>query len=90
MVRRRDNMPESKRKTHTSTAVKARYNKKTYKNYNLNFRIDDDSDIIAAIENEKASGASTTEAFRRLLRKVLQFNSLEVLLVANKSQQSKD
>lgn len=64
-------MPENKRKTHTSTEVKARYNKKTYKNYNLNLRIDNDSDIIAAIENEKASGASTTEAFRRLLRKVL-------------------
>lgn len=62
-------MPENKRKTHTSTEVKARYNKKTYKNYNLNFRIDDDSDIIVAIEKEKASGASTTEAFRRLLRK---------------------
>lgn len=64
-------MPEKKRKTHTSTAVKARYNKKTYKNYNINFRLDEDDDIISAVEKEKESGASTTEAFRQLLRKAI-------------------
>ncbi len=60
---------ETKRKTHTSTAVKAKYNKKTYKNYNVNLRINDDADIIAMIENEKASGLNTTDAFRKLIRK---------------------
>lgn len=58
-----------KRKTHTSTEVKARYNKKTYKNYNVNLRMKEDADIIQMIEREKELGASTTEAFRKLLRK---------------------
>lgn len=60
---------KKKRKTYTSTEVKARYNKKTYKNYNVNFRVNEDADIIQKIEKEKESGASTTEAFRKLLRK---------------------
>lgn len=59
-----------KRKTHTSTEVKAKYNKKTYKNYNVNLRIKEDADIIQKIEIEKEKGASTTEAFRNLIRKV--------------------
>lgn len=33
-----DRADKRKRKTRTSTEVKARYNKKTYKNYNVNLR----------------------------------------------------
>ena len=58
-----------KRKTYTSSEVKLRYNKKTYKNYNVNLRIVEDSEIIKLIEDEKAKGISTTEAFRNLLKK---------------------
>lgn len=59
-----------KRKTHTSNEVKLRYNKKTYKNYNVNLRVVEDSEIIKLIEDEKAKGIGTTEAFRNLLKKV--------------------
>lgn len=62
---------ENKRKTFTSTQVKTRYNKKTYKNYNVNLRVVEDDEIIKMIEEEKANGSSTTEAFRNLLRKLL-------------------
>lgn len=41
-----------KRKTHTSNEVKLRYNKKTYKNYNVNLRVVEDSEIIKLIEDE--------------------------------------
>ncbi len=64
-------MPENekrKRKTHTSSEVKRRYNKKTYKNYNVNFRYKEDEDIIKLIENEKEKGLSTTEIFRKYVR----------------------
>lgn len=60
---------KGERKTHTSTKVKSRYNKKTYKNYNINFRVIEDVDIIKLIEDEKKKGVSTTEAFRNLLKK---------------------
>lgn len=62
-------MAETKRKTFTSTAVKARYNKKAYKRYSVSLRIKEDADLIELIEKEQAAGASTTEAFRNLLRK---------------------
>lgn len=58
-----------KRKTFTSTEVKARYNKKTYKRYSVNLRIEEDADLIELIEKEQSAGVSTTEAFRKLLRK---------------------
>ena len=60
-----------KRKTHTSNEVKLRYNKKTYKSYNVNFRVNEDADIIRLIEEEKERGISTTEAFRNLLKSLL-------------------
>ena len=47
-----------------------RYNKKTYKNYNVNLRVVEDAEIIKLIEDEKAKGANTTEAFRNLLKKI--------------------
>ena len=58
---------KNKRQTHTSTAVKSKYNKKTYKNYNINFRIVDDAEIIALIEGEKSKGFGTTEAIKNLI-----------------------
>ena len=66
-------MPKAvpKRKTHTSNEVKLRYNKKTYKNYNVNFRVNEDAEIIKLIEQEKDNGFSTTEAFRNLLKSLL-------------------
>lgn len=58
-----------KRKTHTSSAVKARYNKKTYKSYNINLRIKEDAELIDIIERGKQSGLSPTETIRKILRK---------------------
>lgn len=60
---------QKKRKTTTSSEVKARYNKKTYVSYLVNFRKDSDQDIIDMVESEKQAGLSTTDAFRKLLRK---------------------
>lgn len=56
-----------KRKTTTSSAVKKRYNDKTYKAYTVTLRKVEDADLIARIEAEKAKGFQTTEAFKRLL-----------------------
>lgn len=58
---------QNKRKTHTSTQVKARYNKKTYKNYNCNFRIIEDAKVIELIEGEKLKGFSTSIAIKNLI-----------------------
>lgn len=60
---------QKKRKTTTSSEVKARYNKKTYVSYLVNFRKVSDQDIIDMVESEKQAGLSTTDAFRKLLRK---------------------
>ena len=59
-----------KRKTHTSSAVKARYNKKTYKQYGLTLRKVEDAAIIEKIEAEKAKGFTTSEAIKRLINNV--------------------
>ena len=63
-----ENQEKPKRKTHTSTEVKKRYNDKTYKSYSLNLRKLEDADLIARIEAEKAKGFGTTEAIKRLLK----------------------
>lgn len=60
---------QKKRKTTTSSEVKARYNKKTYVQYTASFRKDEDEDLINLIEKERGSGLSTTDVFRKLLRK---------------------
>ncbi len=57
-----------KRKTHTSTEVTQRYQKKTYKKYGVAFRKIEDADCIEAIENEISKGYTTSEAFKRLIR----------------------
>ena len=64
-----NNSTTKKRKTFTSTEVKQRYNKKTYKNYNVNFRYTEDAELIRLVEAEKSKGCSTSEAFRNLILK---------------------
>lgn len=59
---------KTKRKTVTSNEVKKRYNDKTYIPYSVKFRKIEDADIIKLIEDEKAKGFTTTEAFRNLLK----------------------
>lgn len=57
-----------KRKTYTSSAVKKRYNDKTYIRYGLALRKDEDVDVIEMIEAEKAKGYQTSEAIKNLIR----------------------
>lgn len=57
-----------KRKTHTSTEVKQRYNKKTYDRITFSLRKTEDADIIDRIEAEKAKGHSTNTAIKNLIR----------------------
>lgn len=56
-----------KRKTHTSSEVKARYNAKTYQQYGLKLRKVEDAATIEKIEAEKAKGYTTSEAIKRLI-----------------------
>jgi hypothetical protein len=63
-----DDTTETKRKTHTSSEVKKRYIDKTYTRYTLNLRKVEDADLIIRIEKEKASGLSTTEAIKKLIK----------------------
>lgn len=59
-----------KRKTRTSTEVKARWNAKTYKQYTVSFRKDTDADVIERIEAEREKGLSASEAIKNLIRGV--------------------
>lgn len=61
--------PAPKRKTFTSSAVKARYNAKTYKQYAFSLRLDSDSELIAEIEKAKEQGISPTDFVRNLYLK---------------------
>lgn len=58
-----------KRKTHTSSEVKARYNAKTYKQYTFSLRKVEDAAMIEKIEAERAKGYSTSEAIKNLINK---------------------
>lgn len=58
-----------KRKTKTSSAVKARYNAKAYQQYTVSFKRIEDADIIEQIEAERAQGLSASEAIKKLIRK---------------------
>ena len=60
-----------KRKTKTSSEVKARFNAKTYKSYTLNFRKDTDADIIEAVQKLNEQGLNNREAFAALIRQGL-------------------
>lgn len=57
------------RKTTTSTEVKNRWNAKTYKRYQVQFRKDDDADLIAWIDANKEH-YGTTELFRLGIEKI--------------------
>ena len=55
-----------KRKTTTSTEVKERWKKKTYKRYQVSLRKEEDAELIDFIENNKDK-IGTTELFRTAL-----------------------
>lgn len=56
-----------KRKTHTSTAVKSRYNAKSYSRYLFTLRNADDAELIAAIEAERSEGMSDSALIKAIL-----------------------
>lgn len=56
-----------RRKTHTSSEVKKRYNDKAYKAYTFHLRKDEDMELIEKIEAEKAKGLSTADIIRKFL-----------------------
>ena len=60
---------QTKRKTHTSSEVKKRYNDKTYTRFQISLRKDEDAELIAYIEQAKQNGESVTEAIRKLYKK---------------------
>lgn len=59
--------PEKKRKTHTSTAVKARYNAKTYRQFSFTLRNIEDAALIADIEAFRAEGMSDSALIKAIL-----------------------
>mgnify|MGYP004655433893 CR=1 FL=1 len=61
---------QEKKKTHTSTAVKARYNKKTYQQYTVSFRKKEDADCIEYIETQRSKGYTTAEIFKYAIRNI--------------------
>lgn len=63
-----ENQEKPKRKTHTSTDVKRRYNEKVYAQYTISIRKSEDPEIVEAIEAAKSAGISANEAVKQLLR----------------------
>lgn len=61
-------MPETKRKTTTSTAVKRRYNDKTYKRFFADIRIEDYDEIDAFIQSKGWSKAKFIKTAYELLK----------------------
>ena len=59
-----------KRKTHTSSAVKMRYNAKTYRKFTLTLRMDNPEDavLIDAIDRHIVNGRSQSEAIKAIMR----------------------
>lgn len=64
-----ENESKTKRKTVTSSAVKQRYNKKTYVQYAIKLRKIEDKEIIDLIENEKSKGFGITDAIKNLIKR---------------------
>lgn len=60
-----------KRKTHTSTAVKARYDKKTYKKYTFSLRLVNDAELIKAVEALREPEESDSALIKKILYKLL-------------------
>ena len=61
----------AKRKTTTSSEVKARWNAKTYKAYHVYLRKEEDAALIDYVESQKQA-KGTTEIFREALEKFLE------------------
>lgn len=61
-------MPETKRKTTTSTAVKQRYIDKTYTQFNCRLRNDEAAEIIEFIESKGWSKAEFIKAAYAVLK----------------------
>ena len=61
-------MPETKRKTTTSTASKRKYNKKTYKRFFADIRIEDYDEIDAFIQLKGCSKAKFVKAAYELMK----------------------
>ena len=63
-------MPDEKpkRKTHTSSEVKMRYNAKTYRKFLLQLRNDDDADLIEQIDRHMVNGLSANAAIKAIMR----------------------
>lgn len=61
-------MSDTKRRTTTSTAVKRRYNDKTYKRFFADIRIEDYAEIDAFIQSKGWSKAEFIKAAYELLR----------------------
>lgn len=55
------------RKTTTSAEVKSRYNNKTYRRVTVNFRINEDGEILQKIEALTGSGVSPSDAVKQLI-----------------------
>ena len=70
-ARERKNERQRKYAKETGFAASKAYNAKTYKSYNVNFRRDDDSDIIDAIEDQRQLGINTSDVFRTFIRKAI-------------------
>lgn len=62
-------MPETKRKTTTSTAVKRRYNDKTYKRFFADLRNEDFEEITAFLEEKGWSRADFIKKAYELMTK---------------------
>lgn len=56
-----------KRKTHTSTAVKSRYNSKAYCRYLFTLRNVEDAELIAAVEAQRLPGMSDSALIKAIL-----------------------
>ena len=61
-------MPDTKRKTTTSTAVKRRYNEKTYKRFFADIRIEDYDEIDAYVRSKGWSKAEFIKTAYELLK----------------------
>ena len=54
---------------HTSNEAKKRYNDKAYNSYLIRLRKVEDAELIARIEELKASGLQTTAAIKKLIKR---------------------
>ena len=55
------------RKTTTSAEVKSRYNNKTYRRVMVNFRLNEDREILQKIDALTGSGVSPSDAVKQLI-----------------------